>query len=229
MSNNNDMELIMEAWRKAVNERTGDPTLFARGRQSQSPETAKLPPKSELPNVYDAIKTLEKEGGFWWFVINAVDITGVTAWPYVERSWNDYMEWYMLDDDDERKDKGVGSFLFAQFVLSVVLAIPMVDLIPKLMAKIGYEASEGLIKGILKELATAFTIFSGSAGVGGALALTQSDRYDKYRHGDALNKAREKKEQLEKKLKKLQRIEKDKKTIDAISHWKQKQKDRKED
>jgi hypothetical protein len=112
------------------------------------------------------------------------------------------MEWYMLDNDDERKDKKVGSFLFAQFVLSVVLAIPMVDLIPKLMAKIGYEASEGLIKGILKELATAFTIFSGSAGVGGALALTQSDRYDKYRHGDALNKAREKKKTARRKIEK---------------------------
>ena len=224
---NNDMKLIMEAWRKVVNERTGDPTLFALGKQGQSAETAKLPPKLDV-SPYDAIKTLEKEGGFWWFVINAVDITGVTAWPYVERSWNDYMEWYMLDDDDERKDKEVGSFLFAQFVLSVVLAIPMVDLIPKLMAKIGYEASEGFIKSILKELATAFGIFASSAG-GKRLALTQSDRYDKYRHGDALNKAREKKEQLEKELKKLQRIEKDKKTIDAISRWKQKQKDRKED
>jgi hypothetical protein len=222
-----DMKLIMEAWRKAVDERIDDPALFARGRQSQSPETAKLPP--EGPSPYDAIKTLEKEGGFWWFVINTVDITGVTAWPYVERSWNDYMEWYMLDDDDERKEEWLGSFLFAQFVLSVVLAIPMVDLIPKLMAKIGYEASEGLIKGILKELATAFTIFSGSVIGKRGERLTQSDRYDKYRHGDALNKAREKKEQLEKELEKLQRIEKDKKTIDAISRWKQKQKDRKKD
>ena len=53
-----DMKLIMEACRKAVNERTGDPTLFALGKQGQAAETAKLPPELGV-SPYDAIKTLE--------------------------------------------------------------------------------------------------------------------------------------------------------------------------
>ena len=196
----NDMKLIMEEWRKVLLEITqdiiDDPESAARqtSPKQMTPERAEqLISKIGKLSAYRKMKDWRNSGSIWWDVVNFIDITGVTDWPEVEEAWNEYMDWYNLQDSDPNKDPKKGDELFGTFVFSVMAAIPMVDVVPYLARAIGLKATEGFLKGIAKELGLLFgtPLFLSIFGANDKVIQFQKevDKYlDYYRHGKQIQR-----------------------------------------
>ena len=144
----NDMKLIMEGWRRVLKEYDTGVGDFMPGPDGES--VASL--IQSAPGVYQSMRDFREAGSWWWTLINLFDITGFTVWPEVEDTWNEYLEWYNLQDSDPNKDPETGRTLFASFVFMTVAAIPMVDISGTLARAIGLELTEGFFKSIAKEI-----------------------------------------------------------------------------
>lgn len=199
-SMNNDMKLIMEAWRDVIQERidlvspTMEPNVSSKDIAQAVADTIQNAPVGIYQNWKKKRGEWSEEGGWWLafrWLVDLADTTGITDWPDVEDAWDRYMEWYNLQDSDPNKDPEIGDQLFVEFVFMVVLAIPGVDLFPQMVEKIGLVLAKGFFKTILEELGGVFLIYGGTKMLGTDIhqrALQAQKWYDDMRdvikHGE---------------------------------------------
>ena len=152
------MKLIMEGWRRVIKEYDTGVGAFMPGPDGDSIASLTQGKVNALiksvreRGAYQTMKDMREGGEWWWTLINFLDFTGVTDWPEVEDAWNEYMEWYNLQDSDPEKKPEIGRTLFASFVFQTVAAIPMVDQSVYLARLLGLKLTEGFLKSIAKEI-----------------------------------------------------------------------------
>jgi len=122
------MKLIMEAWRSAVLE------VSVRDTPGGDIDVSNM--LSDLEDWYNDLDTIAR------FFVDFIDPTGLTDWPDARVAFNEYLDWYLLPDGDPKKDPIEGAFMFANAVVMLILAVPLVDLV----GAIGFKAVKGFGK-----------------------------------------------------------------------------------
>ena len=153
------MKLIMEGWRRVLKE-SFDPAFgdFMAGPDGDSVASLTQGKVNALiksvreRGAYQTMRDMHEAGEWWWTLMTFFDFTGVSDWPQVEDAWNEYMEWYNLQDSDPNKKPEIGRSLFASFVFQTVAAIPMIDVSVYLARAIGLKLTEGFFKSIAEEI-----------------------------------------------------------------------------
>ena len=127
---NNDMKLIMEAWRSALLE------ISVRDTPGDITDVDISQMLSDLEDWYNDLDTIAR------FFVDFIDPTGLTDWPDARVAFNEYLDWYLLPDGDPEKNPIEGAFMFANAVVMLILAVPLVDL----FGAIGIKAVKGFGK-----------------------------------------------------------------------------------
>ena len=118
----------MEAWRSAVLE------VSVRDTPGGDIDVSNM--LSDLEDWYNDLDTIAR------FFVDFIDPTGLTDWPDARVAFNEYLDWYLLPDGDPKKDPIEGAFMFANAVVMLILAVPLVDLV----GAIGFKAVKGFGK-----------------------------------------------------------------------------------
>jgi len=169
MSNKNDMKLIMEEWRKSMQERV-DLVSPSMTPDISTKDVAAARAQAAEPNYYERLKKFRKdnEDSFlnWWTLVDFLDPTGITDYPAVGEAYDRYMEWYDLPPGHINKTEEEGSARFAEFVINVIFAVPAVDLVGALAtggASVVASGAKAALKDFLKEVAVIATVYLGAA------------------------------------------------------------------
>ena len=125
------MKLIMEAWNSYLNEQiqlvspTMEPNVSSGDIAQAAAASADAIPMilKNLENWYNEQNDLVR------ILIDLIDPTGLTDWPDARDKFNQYLDWYLLEDEDPEKDPIKGAFLFVNAVFALIMAVPLVDLI----------------------------------------------------------------------------------------------------
>jgi hypothetical protein len=119
------MKELFYEWRKFSEADDGKVVLRPPKYRSGKPRTAKYVKKDRTwGEWYDSLDPMVR------VTLDILDPIGITDFPDAAEAWKNYLDWYMLDDDDPKKDPMVGADLFMQTVGLTILAVPFVDLIP---------------------------------------------------------------------------------------------------
>ena len=134
----NDMKLIMEEWARFV-EQEGEKVVLRPVGVTDKPRVTrgKLEPKPwSVQNMTNPAEQILSDLEDWYFelslwarvFVDLVDPTGLTDWPDARDAFRAYLDWYLLDYDDPRRDPMDGAYLFANAVVTLILAVPLFDL-----------------------------------------------------------------------------------------------------
>jgi len=135
MSNNNDMKLIMEEWRRIISE--APPEIIGTGsdvdaaaRQAVAVQKSDNVVKKVAKSYADSLsfrehmRVLEISAEIMYVVAQIIDPTGITGWSELKNAWKEYVQKFNFDDIFDRQNIANAAIV----VLNTIDVVPVVGL-----------------------------------------------------------------------------------------------------